>query len=56
MTVPTKADREILDAYFSMRSHGIALVRKAEKELKKRKIVFVASLKDEFLNRKTGES
>ncbi len=53
--IPTKEEREILDAYFAMRSHGIALVRKAENELKKRKMVFKQSLKDEFLNRPKKE-
>ncbi|KKM69500.1 hypothetical protein LCGC14_1450190 [marine sediment metagenome] len=53
---PTDTERELINAYFSMRSRGIALIKEAEKGLEKKKIVFVPCFSERFINRqKQGE-
>lgn len=53
---PTLIERELFGTYFSMRSRGIALIKEAEKGLKKHQIVFIPCFSEKFLNRqKQGE-
>ena len=52
----TETEQDLINAYWSMRSRGIALIKEAEKGLKKQQIVFIPSLSEKFLNRqKQGE-
>lgn len=50
---PTDTERELINAYFSMRSRGIALIREAEKGLLKRELSFVPCFSKKFTTRRT---
>jgi hypothetical protein len=47
--------QDLIASYMSMRSRGIALIKEAEKGLKKWDIKVVPCFSEEFLNRKKGE-
>ena len=54
--IPTETEQELINAYFSMRSRGIALIKEAEKGLTKKEISFVPCFSERFINRqKQGE-
>lgn len=52
---PTETERELIQAYMSMRSRGIALIKEAERGLNKWQIKVVPCFSEEFLNRQKGE-